>query len=156
MVYAMRQVFKRIVSIELSPELSTYAAGRFIRHRHIQIIEGDSAKRIREIVTEISEPCLFWLDAHYSAGVTARGEQDSPIVQELKAILSEREDRDVILIDDARDFCGESGYPTVEEIKREVARLSAGHSVTIGDDIIRIAPATASAKPGAVSETGDR
>ena len=81
---------------------------------------------------------MFWLDAHYSSGVTARGVVDSPIAQELETIFSHPAKGHVILIDDAREFTGHGGYPTIEELYEFVLARKPGWRMLVYNDMIRI------------------
>ena len=139
MVSAMRNRFEQIYSIELHPELHEKAAERFHRFSHIKLVKGDSAQVLPRIATDIQEPCLFWLDAHYSGGITARGEIDTPISAELETVL-ERRQSDVVLIDDSFDFNGSNGYPTLEELEWAVKGARPDYVFTVSDYIIRITP----------------
>lgn len=136
-VAALEDVFQVIHTIELSPELSRQARQRFAEKPHIHVVEGDAGTRLTEILPSLPGPCLFWLDAHYSAGFTARAGQDTPIKQELSSIAKLRpEGRDVILIDDARCFDGQNGYPTLAELRAQLQ--STGYDVVeVEDDIVR-------------------
>jgi hypothetical protein len=67
------------------------------------------------------EPALFWLDGHYSGGVTARGESDTPIYAELVHVLGSSH-KNVIVIDDARCFGSGAKYPTIEALTAFVRR----------------------------------
>ncbi|MDQ3766084.1 MAG: glycosyltransferase, partial [Actinomycetota bacterium] len=139
MVSAMRKRFEQIYSIELHPELHQKATQRFHRFSHIQILKGDSAQLLPEIAAEIEESCLFWLDAHYSGGITARGGIDTPISAELQTVLGRRQS-DVVLIDDSFDFNGSSGYPTLAELENAVKAARPDYDFTVSDYIIRITP----------------
>src|SRR4029079_19466137 len=99
MVHALRKSFARILSFELDPNLAAQAQQRFANDNHIQIIQGDSGKLLGEHIANIHEPCLFWLDGHYSGGITARGTLETPIKNELTVILKHPVDSHVILID---------------------------------------------------------
>ena len=138
MVHAMRKAFSRIISFELDQTLATQARERFANDNHIRIIQGDSGKLLGELLATINEPCLFWLDGHYSGGITAKGALETPIKNELAAILSHRVDGHVILIDDARCFTGENDYPTLEELKNFVAKHNPHHKFSVEHDVIRI------------------
>src|SRR2546421_5711071 len=85
-ILATRRHFDRVYSIELSPELHANAKRRLRRFRNVTLLQGDSAEVLPELLEDLEEPCLFWLDAHYSGGVSARGERDSPLRAELAAI----------------------------------------------------------------------
>jgi hypothetical protein len=118
MVYAVMPHIRRIYSIELDPTHARNAQLRFSGHPNIRIIQGESGAALAELMPNINQSCLFWLDAHYSGGSTARGERNTPIKSELQTILKhQRADEHVILIDDAACFVGENDYPTLEELK---------------------------------------
>lgn len=137
MLDAVKYSFKKIYSIELSAELSKRAEKKFSRHKHIEIFEGDSSAVLSEILNYINEPCLFWLDAHYSEGITARGEKETPILDELKRIFNHSINNHIILIDDARCFKGQGDYPALEELKELIINRYPDFVFTVKDDIIR-------------------
>ena len=140
MVQACKSRFRRILSIELDPALCEAAREKFSGDRHVSIHQGDSAKILPELLADLSEPGLFWLDGHYSAGITARGPLDTPILQEVDAILHHEVGNHVILIDDAREFTGRGDYPTIPELKARVLGTCPSRRFTVEDDIIRITP----------------
>jgi hypothetical protein len=137
-VAAVSGLFRQIYTIELAVDLWDRARRRFEGDTHITVIQGDSGKRLEDVLRAINEPCCFWLDGHYSGGTTARGELDSPVLKELawisKHVLRHQH---VILIDDAREFRGAGGYPTLEELDTLV-RESGFNSLSVKNDIIRI------------------
>ena len=138
MVHAMKKSFSRIISFELDHNLAVQAQQRFANDPHIEIVEGDSGKLLDEHLATINEPCLFWLDGHYSGGITAKGALETPIKNELTVILSHPVDGHVILIDDARCFTGENDYPTLDELKTLVAERKPNHKFSLEHDVIRI------------------
>jgi hypothetical protein len=138
MVGAVKYSFKRIYSIELSHELYENAREKFSKHKHISIVNGDSAEVLPEILMHVKEPCLFWLDGHYSGGNTAKGEKETPIMEELKRICDHPVKNHVILIDDAREFTGENDYPTIESLRNFVGARLPYYEFDVKDDIIRI------------------
>jgi hypothetical protein len=140
MVEAMQPYFDRIYSIELSKNLYKKASKRFKGIDNINLICGDSGIELKRIMNEINEPTLFWLDGHYSAGITARGEKDTPIYEELNHILSAKNKGHVIIIDDARCFGTESTYPTVEKLCDFIKSKRSNLNITVQDDSIRITP----------------
>jgi hypothetical protein len=141
MVEAMKPLFEKIYSIELSERLFAAARRRFRWDRHVELIQGDSGRELGRIVARIDQPALFWLDGHYSAGVTARGEKDTPIFEELDHILRAPDLGHVIVIDDARYFGSDPGYPTLEDLRRYVFSKRPNVRVTVEGDSIRITPA---------------
>jgi len=137
MVEAQRTHFKKIYSIELSQKLFSRAKRRFKDHSHITILQGDSGVVLNKLIGEFTQPALFWLDGHYSGGITAKAEKECPVPEELETILKSSLPH-IILIDDARLFNGTQDYPTIEEIKNIIEKSGISYSLEVKDDIIRI------------------
>lgn len=137
---ALSRNFATLHSVELSPELAAEARRYFNNNKHITIHEGDSGHCIKNIVQNNSKRALFWLDAHYSGGVTAVSVDFgyTPISKELEEIFSAWILGSVILIDDARLFNGTDNYPTLEALEKYVAEQSLHLKVFVSDDIIHI------------------
>lgn len=143
MIEAVAGEFERIYSIELSDEWHARAVKRFRNLPHVTLLHGDSGVRLRDVLAELSTPALFWLDAHYSGPVTARGAVDSPIVRELETIRDHPIRGHVVLIDDMRDFQGTGGYPSVNDLLAWIREADAGAQVEVRDDILRWGPVRA-------------
>lgn len=139
MVEAQKPFFEKVYSIELGEELYSNAAKRFEEDKNVFILKGDSGVILYELMPEIFEPTIFWLDGHYSAGITVRGEKECPIFEELTAIFGAKELNHIILIDDARLFNGTNDYPSVKELVEFIEIKNKKFSLTIKEDIIRIA-----------------
>ncbi len=101
----------RSISVELSPEYFDRANQRFAGMRNVELHQGDAGDVLPRIVATLTEPALFWLDGHYSAGETAHGALSSPVSAEVRCILGSPVKGHVMLIDDAHEFTGENGYP---------------------------------------------
>ena len=127
------------ISIELSPELHQQARQKFHGHRNVTLLEGDSGDKLPEVLEKISSPSVFWLDGHYSSGITAQADFDTPISTELEAILKHPIKNHIILIDDARCFDGTNNYPYLDDLI-EVIRKDGGYTTEVSTDIIRIVP----------------
>jgi len=138
MVDATRDTFGRIFSIELDDALYERARKKFSKFHYISIVQGDSGEVLPVILADIEQPCLLWLDGHYSGGDTAKGRLETPILQELHYILAHDVERHVILIDDARLFTGRNNYPTIEEIQELVFTRHPDWIFEVKYDIIRI------------------
>ena len=137
MVEAQKRRFNQIFSIELGVDLYRNTLKRFRRNEHIKILLGDSGKVLPDILSEINEPAIFWLDGHYSAGITAKGDKDCPIYEELNAIFNSKKFNHILLIDDARCFNGEGDYPTIEDLSSFINSRDKNYTVEIKNDIIR-------------------
>jgi hypothetical protein len=104
-------------------------------------LEGDSGKVVPTLVPTLDKAVLFWLDGHYSSGITAKGEKECPIHEELSPILKSKYWH-VILIDDARHFVGQNDYPTLEKLEKFVKKINTGYQMEVKDDLIRLTPPT--------------
>lgn len=140
MVMAQIDRFSSIYSIELSDELARKATERFRNYAHVHIRQGDSGKQLSSLLEGVQGKVLFWLDGHYSAGITAKGDTDCPVPQELRAILGSGIKDPVILIDDAREFTGEHDYPSIPEIEAILKEFGFSYDLEVADDTIRVTP----------------
>jgi hypothetical protein len=112
--------FRKVFTIELSAYLYNLTKDELLSKGNITPILGDSRIVLPQILKTIDSNAVFWLDGHYSAGVTAGIDDPCPLPEELKIILQRNND-DIILIDDARCCANkEEGWPTVVEICRIV------------------------------------
>ncbi|MBK5720825.1 hypothetical protein JGH11_08060 [Dysgonomonas sp. Marseille-P4677] len=137
MIWAQRKNFQKIYSIELNMQLADKAQKRFKKYKYIHILQGDSGIVLYQLVPEMKDRTIFWLDGHYSSGITARGNKDCPIYEELQAIFDSGPDH-ILLIDDARCFIGQSDYPTIEELSATIRAQRPNSQIEVKDDIIRV------------------
>lgn len=129
--------YKTVHTIECDCALFENARRRLRPHRNVNCYHGDSAVILRDILPDIDRPAVFWLDAHYTGGITSRVRVNTPIMAELQALFTHRIDTHLILIDDARWFVGRNGYPSVRALQA-FARNNSPYDMCIHDDIIRI------------------
>ncbi len=132
--------FRYLASVELSVELYNKAKNKFRHYKNVHLYNGDSAVALTDMIRDLpdNKNILFWLDGHYSGGVTAKGDKDTPIIEELTTIFSMNLNNIVILIDDARCFNGENDYPTIDMLKDFVVSKNNHVDFSVKDDIIRI------------------
>ena len=140
MVDAQKAYFKKIYSIELGKELFENAKNRFINENNITILQGDSGKVLPTILKELKDPAIFWLDGHYSGGITAKGDKECPIFEEIDAIFENKKLNHIILIDDARCFSGVNDYPPLDNLTNYVKNKNNDYRVNVKYDIIRFTP----------------
>lgn len=132
--------FRQLISIELNQELYQAARRRFDAHPQVQLLQGDSGVKLAEAVRDLGEPALFWLDAHYSFGITAGRGKEAPIFKELSCLTGRPQHADVILIDDARLFGFDFGYPSLRKIRRFIALHWPDYQFSVESDVICIVP----------------
>lgn len=130
--------FKELYSIELSKDLYEDAQKKFRNNKNIYLYQGDSGEVLKNVMEKIKKPALFWLDGHYSQGITAKGKSNTPIIAELDHIFNHEVKGHVVLIDDARCFNGNDDYPTLDELREKVKRYNPDLGFKVEDDIIRI------------------
>lgn len=105
--YALASGFERIISIEINETLANSAKNKYINESRVTIIQGNSSLILSDILKDIKEPVLFWLDAHFP-GADANLEEyktelssaeNVPLETELN-IISQRLYKDIIICDD--------------------------------------------------------
>ncbi len=96
-------VFKDVYTIENSRELFDSASVSLRKYRNIHPLYGNSARQLNIIVSEIKQPVLFWLDAHWCGGNTYGNDDPCPLLDEIR-IIKESLYNHIVMIDDARFF----------------------------------------------------
>ena len=116
----LSKVAKMVYSIEPEPTLFSKAEQRFRNTSNVKIIKGLSEDVFPKLLPTISGNICFWLDGHYSDGITFKGPQDTPIIDELTAIGRNitKMSKIVVMVDDVRCFDPKnpefSAYPPVD------------------------------------------
>jgi len=109
---------KCIHSVEISQILFERAKRRF-RDKRICLYLGDSRKVLPTILEHIDRPTLFWLDAHFSGGITS-GEINNPPIREELDLLIEHIVRTglnhLIIVDDAKYFVTAEKFPSIAQV----------------------------------------
>lgn len=101
-----------------------YASAKkfFSRFPNVEIINGPSEKIFPDLLAGLTGNINFWLDGHYSSGVTWKGEKETPILDELRSISENLShlDRVCVLVDDIRMFgangTGQNDYPSLNAL----------------------------------------
>ncbi len=138
-------IFKQVHTIELSANLYKKAVERFKDNTNICCYLGDSAAVMKKLVPVLTGRVLFWLDGHFSGGITSGGENNTPILSELESISLLPCQKSVILIDDLRLFQqpksgfkaepSMEGYPTVIALEQAIQKVFPGCQFIVYGDI---------------------
>ena len=139
---AMKDVFERVDSCELDQKLAERATQLFKPYANVRIWQGNSGQKIKDILATIPPQtiCLFWLDGHFSGGVTAKADKNTPISEEIDAIYAHGKHH-VIFVDDARMFLNKiEDYPPLDDLTAQVKHHLPEAVIAVEDDIIRITP----------------
>lgn len=131
--------FQEIHTVELMEKYYLTAKDDFRNKKNITCHFGESVDMLKKIVPTLNGKIIYWLDAHYSVDVFARGISDCPALQELDIIFTNEADP-IILIDDARDFTGIGDYPTVNSVEQFIQFKRPNYIVEVIDDIIVAIP----------------
>jgi hypothetical protein len=111
---------------------------RFSKNKNVVVLEGDSSKEFDAILAKIDAPATFWLDGHYSWGETAKGETNTPLVQELDAIMKHSIKNHTILIDDVRQFgTVEFDFLTLDQIIQKIREINPKYAFSFEDGYVK-------------------
>lgn len=147
-------IFPRVDTIEVQESLAAAAQHELFALAHVTVHQGSSRDVLPRLV-DPAVPTLYWLDGHWSGGVTGGAGDQCPVLGELEAAAGGHAD-DCILIDDARLFLAPpppphdvSQWPTYEEIASAVRAARPEHHVIVAHDTIVAVPRTAAAAANA-------
>jgi hypothetical protein len=116
--------FERVVTIELDEALAREAAAYLARYPNVEVLQGDATRLLPQLMQrqDLGEAVVF-LDAHYSGGVTAKGELIEPAIVELEILSGSSTRICGVVIDDFRLFGEEAGFPTKAALLEAAERL---------------------------------
>jgi hypothetical protein len=115
--YNIQQLFKKVYTCEASEDLYNAAKQLFFltKSHNIKIYLGDSRLFLKSLSKKICNNSIFFLDAHYSMGITSRKYGTCPLLDELK-IIFDKSSEGIIVVDDLRTMNGKNGYPNLFDI----------------------------------------
>jgi hypothetical protein len=135
-VAAVKDMYARVISIEVDETLYKKACTRFANDKNIRIVHGDCAREMPAILATLQQPAVFWLDGHYSGEDTGKGEVEDPILISLKQIAASTVREHVIFIDDARTFDGRDGRPDISDVFNYIKKIDSRYIIRVQSDII--------------------
>ena len=95
--------FERVFTVEAHEPLHQKAVETFGSCKNIRFLKGDSRTHIKSLTSSLTEPAIFWLDAHWCGENTFGKSDECPVVGELE-LLNASKVPHIVLIDDARFF----------------------------------------------------
>lgn len=144
----LARIFPKVDTIEVQESLAAGARSELANLRHVTVHAGSSRDVLPKLV-DAATPALYWLDGHWSGGMTGGAEDQCPVLAEVEAIAAGHPD-DAILIDDARLFLAPpppphdvSHWPTYTQLVDAITRSRPGHHVIAAHDILVAVPASA-------------
>ncbi len=155
---ALSAGFTTIRSVELSDKLFEENVRRFAGQPGVKVFHGSSEEQLWNMIEDIREPITFWLDAHFSGGITVKGSENSPILKELRIIGRHPVNTHTILIDDRRQVgTADFDFVTEEQIQQAIRAINPDYQLSsetgstahpmFKDDIIVARVPAAAAKP---------
>jgi hypothetical protein len=103
-IASIKEKFQKVYTIDVSQMFYEKAKQRFQGNTNVTCFHGDSSTIMKNLLPLIQEPCIFWLDAHWSMGNTEFRDVHVPLYKELDVILSEMKVASLVIIDDVRLF----------------------------------------------------
>lgn len=125
----LSKLFPHVYSIEPEPKLYKSACKRF-EGKNVTLFGNVSEIVFPSLLPTLKGDMNFWLDGHYSDGVTFKGSKDCPIEDELNAIEKNFDNfsKISILIDDVRYFLTtnsvNSDYPSINYLVDWARRMN--------------------------------
>jgi hypothetical protein len=101
--FAMEPHFNEIHTIEIKEEIYKNTKSKY-NGTKINFYLGDSSIILKEVCEKVTESAVFFLDGHWSACDTGKGNKDCPLYEELENIITYFKKSAVIIIDDLSLF----------------------------------------------------
>jgi hypothetical protein len=125
---ALNSNYKNITSIEISQKFYDIGKERFKNNPNVNIVLGDSAVILGDIINKYDEQITFWLDGHFSGGDTGHGIEEFPILQELNHIKNHKNKNHIIMIDDIRCWRNYNSVLNFENIISFIQSINENYS----------------------------
>ena len=109
---------KKLYSVEINPEFYNFSKERWKNRPEVSLYLGDSKSEFPNILSQINEPALFWLDAHISNG-------DSTYI-ELDYLKNHPIKTHTILVDDI------SVYFDRDNVIKEIYKINPNYNISYG------------------------
>lgn len=133
--------FSTVISFEVKEDLYDHCIKKFRGNPKVKLVLGSTANLLYDVIKDIDEPITFWLDGHYSCGITGYDKDCiSPLVKELEQIKRHHIKTHTIMIDDRRllkpsNSGGLDGYfdVTEEEIIKKLLEINPEYRIRFED-----------------------
>jgi hypothetical protein len=144
--YWASQCFKEVWTIEADEQIYQKAKKKYGDIKMIKFLLGDSKKVLKEIVEHLNHQTLFWLDSHWSGDETYGVDDECPLIEEIKAIVSSERSH-FIFIDDSRLFLSPppephkmEQWPTITQVIQTLISGRNEYYIVIIEDVIVAVP----------------
>ena len=142
-IFGVEPMFEELHTIEIKEEFYEEARKKYEGDK-ISFHLGDSSLLLGDIVKELKQPTIFFLDGHWSSGNTGKGKKDVPLYEELCAIRDNFSHKAIIIIDDynlfgkgpqtglAEDWSDITTHGVLKLLKERLGSWRSGESIILG------------------------
>jgi hypothetical protein len=102
-IFEMEKYFDQLYTIEINEKFYNNVKNKYNGNK-INFYLGASEDKLTEICNSLKDNTIFFLDGHWSAGDTGKGEKDCPLYEELNVINELFKHNGIIIVDDVRLF----------------------------------------------------
>jgi len=141
--------FEQVITIENSQQIYEQTLATHGHIANIQFLFGNSKDVLKQVIPTIESPTLFWLDGHWSGGITYGKDDQCPLLEEI-TILNTSPINHFLLIDDARLYtsppnrpCVIAEWPTIDQVIETIKAGPHEKYIAIFDDVILAFPKAA-------------
>ena len=138
--------FENVLTIEYSKKLYDHTRIKYQNIDNINFLFGDSRTQLNKLIASLDSTAFFWLDAHWSGGLTYGENDQCPLLEEIN-IINNSQFEHFILIDDARLFTSApqppqriDQWPNISEIVDALRSKSSDKYIVIIEDVIIAVP----------------
>jgi hypothetical protein len=102
-IFAVEPLFDKLYTIEFSDLYYNRTKAKYNGDK-INFIYGDSSIVFETLLPQLNEPCIFFLDGHWSGEATGKATKDVPLNEEITHINNLFLHEAILIVDDFRLF----------------------------------------------------
>jgi len=138
--------FSKVYTIEYSKDIYEDTVKRLDNNKKISLFFGDSRLILQQILPQLRNSALFWIDSHWSGGNTYGKNDECPLIDEI-LLINGSEIPHFLFIDDARLFLSPpprphqiNQWPPIDKVIKAINSGSFKYYIVIIEDVIISVP----------------